>query len=141
MTMIAGNSTVYQPPRGRKVKFTPAVLEQVKQWVEAGFNRNEIAQQLGTSVGSLQVTCSRLGIRLRRPRQGRRVQQSLATAPSLATYSINGHPLSLTREEETKLALEAAMRGIKLGDLLQQIVLTAIEQHLVTVNGVKDGGS
>jgi hypothetical protein len=127
-------SMLVNETRGRKVKFTPAVLEQVKQWVQEGFNRHEIAQRLGTSAGSLQVTCSRLGIRLRRPRQGRRVEQ----LPSLATYSINGHPLLLTREDETKLAIEAAIRGIKLGDLLQQIVLTAIEQH---VNGAKDGGS
>jgi hypothetical protein len=35
--------------------------------VERGKSREEIAELIGVTVGSLQVTCSRLGIRLRRP--------------------------------------------------------------------------
>ena len=54
------------PARGRRVKFTPQVIEQVKQFVAAGISRDEIANRIGVTVGSLQVTCSRLGISLRR---------------------------------------------------------------------------
>lgn len=145
MTMLA-NGTSFQPSkgRGRSVKFTPEVLEQVRRWVAEGVNRVEIAKRVGSSVGSLQVTCSRLGIRLRRKTafalsQARRVKRS----PSLATYSINGHPLLLTREDETNLAVEAAMRGIGMGDLLRELVLTALKNNLVTkiIDGEKDGFS
>jgi hypothetical protein len=54
------------PVRGRRIKFTPQVIEQIKEFVAAGTSRDEIANRLGVTVGSLQVTCSRLGISLRR---------------------------------------------------------------------------
>ena len=53
--------------RGRQVKFTPERIEQIKNLVERGKRREEIAELIGVTVGSLQVTCSRLGISLRRP--------------------------------------------------------------------------
>src|SRR5262249_33579801 len=37
-----------------------------KEFVAEGISRDEIATRLGVTVGSLQVTCSRLGISLRR---------------------------------------------------------------------------
>ena len=49
------------------VKFTPERIEQIKNLVERGKRREEIAELIGVTVGSLQVTCSRLGISLRRP--------------------------------------------------------------------------
>ena len=52
--------------RGRRIKFTPQVIEQIKEFVAAGISRDEIANRIGVTVGSLQVTCSRLGISLRR---------------------------------------------------------------------------
>ena len=52
--------------RGRRVKFTPEATEKIKELVAQGASREEIASLLGVTVGSLQVTCSRLGIRLRR---------------------------------------------------------------------------
>jgi hypothetical protein len=54
------------PVRGRRIKFTPKVIEQIKESVAAGISRDEIANRVGVTVGSLQVTCSRLGISLRR---------------------------------------------------------------------------
>jgi hypothetical protein len=54
--------------RGRQLKFTPERIEQIKNLVERGKSRGEIAELLGVTVGSLQVTCSRLGISLRQPR-------------------------------------------------------------------------
>jgi hypothetical protein len=64
----AAMTTAYvsSPPRGRPVKFTPEVIESIKKLVAQGINRHEIANRLGVTVGSLQVTCSRLGISLRR---------------------------------------------------------------------------
>src|SRR5262245_53005405 len=54
--------------RGKPTKFTPERLQQIINLVERGMSRDEIANILGVTVASLQVTCSRLGISLRRPK-------------------------------------------------------------------------
>jgi hypothetical protein len=54
------------PARGRRVKFTPQVIEKIQEFLAQGTSREEIANRVGVTVGSLQVTCSRLGISLRR---------------------------------------------------------------------------
>ena len=60
-------TTASPPARGRRaVKFTPQAIEKIKEFVAEGISRDEIANRLGVTVGSLQVTCSRLGISLRR---------------------------------------------------------------------------
>ena len=51
---------------GRTLKFTPQAIEKIKELVAQGVSREEIAKLLDVTVGSLQVTCSRLGISLRR---------------------------------------------------------------------------
>jgi hypothetical protein len=66
MTQIAEFGTP-TPSRGRQIKFTPERIQQIKNLVERGKSREEIAELIGVTVGSLQVTCSRLGISLRRP--------------------------------------------------------------------------
>ena len=53
-------------PAGRPTKFTPERIEQIRNLVERGKSREEIAEIIGVTVGSLQVTCSKLGISLRR---------------------------------------------------------------------------
>src|SRR4029450_13445299 len=53
---------------GKQLKFTPERIQQIKNLVERGNSRGEIADLVGVTVGSLQVTCSRLGISLRQPR-------------------------------------------------------------------------
>ena len=64
-TMTVTNAS--PPARGRRaVKFTPQAIEKIKEFVAEGISRDEIATRLGVTVGSLQVTCSRLGISLRR---------------------------------------------------------------------------
>jgi hypothetical protein len=57
---------------GRKgaTKFTPQAVQKIKELVAQGVSRDEIANQLDVTVGSLQVTCSRLGISLRRNQNG-----------------------------------------------------------------------
>jgi hypothetical protein len=54
------------PARGRRVKFTPQVIEKIQEFLAQGISRDEIANRVGVTVGSLQVTCSRKGISLRR---------------------------------------------------------------------------
>ena len=62
MTMTNASSTV----RGRRFKFTPQAIENIKNFVAEGISRDEIANRLGVTVASLQVTCSRIGVSLRR---------------------------------------------------------------------------
>ena len=54
--------------RGRPTKFTPERLQQIRNLVERGESREGIAEILDVTIGSLQVTCSRLGLSLRRPK-------------------------------------------------------------------------
>jgi hypothetical protein len=53
--------------RGRPLKFTPERIAQISNLVERGKSRDEIAEMIGVTTGTLQVTCSKLGISLRRP--------------------------------------------------------------------------
>jgi hypothetical protein len=57
-----------RPRVGRAYKFTPQAIEKIKEMVAQGLSREEIAQRLDVTVGSLQATCSRLGVSLRRSR-------------------------------------------------------------------------
>ena len=57
----------YVLARGRQKKFTPERIQQIKNLVKQGTSREQIAELIGVTVGSLQVTCSRLGVSLRRP--------------------------------------------------------------------------
>ena len=52
-------------------KFTREKVGQIRNLVENGKSRQEIAELIGVTVGSLQVTCSKLGISLRQ--RGRRM--------------------------------------------------------------------
>jgi hypothetical protein len=53
--------------RGRQTKFTPERIRQITNLVERGKSRDEIAEIIGVTPATLQVTCSRLKISLRRP--------------------------------------------------------------------------
>jgi hypothetical protein len=52
--------------RGRPTRFTPERIQQIKNLVERGKSREDIAELVGVTVGSLAVACSKLGISLRR---------------------------------------------------------------------------
>jgi Helix-turn-helix domain of resolvase len=71
MTQLAEPAT-HVLTRGRQKKFTPERIQQIKNLVERGTSREQIAELIGVTVGSLQVTCSRLGVSLRRPNVLRR---------------------------------------------------------------------
>jgi hypothetical protein len=53
--------------RGRPTKFTPERIQQICNLVERGKHRDEIAEIIGVTTGTLQVACSKLGVSLRRP--------------------------------------------------------------------------
>ena len=68
-------------PAGRPTKFTPERIQQIRNLVERGKSREEIAEIIGVTVGSLQVTCSKLGISLRRLNTGTGLLRQQCTSP------------------------------------------------------------
>jgi hypothetical protein len=104
MTQIA-ELTAQVLVRGRQTKFTPERIQQIKNLVERGKSREEIAELIGVTLGSLQVTCSRLGVSLRRPTFNtgtgllRRSEPGPnGTATHCPSGSSNSGPLQLTKE-------------------------------------------
>src|SRR6516165_5670592 len=142
------------PARGRHVKFTPQVIKNIKDFLKEGISRDEIANRLGVTVGSLQVTCSRLGISLRRiilPKGSRRhvriahvgeqkeVSQPEACATPVAKFAITMRyrgkeqttdiPLSSATIEV--LALEATWRDLAISELIGQSLVAAINKDMI----------
>src|SRR4051812_40843387 len=93
--------------RRRSIKFTPERLQQIINLVERGKSREEIADIIGVTANSLQVTCSRLGISLRRPKINNEVcfeqkRKPLCENVSLTHHSSDHHghvPLQPTEEQ------------------------------------------
>ena len=122
----------------REVKFTPERIEQIKNLVERGKRREEIAELFGVTVGSLQVTCSRLGISLRRPRPkpAPTPPSKPAKAADVARFAISVRylgeerttELPLTQDMITQLAVEAAFRGVSIGDLIGDLIMEMLRR-------------
>ena len=81
------------PSRGRPIKFTRGRIQQITNLVERGKSPEEIAELIEVTINSLQVTCSRLGISLRRPKldngirslpRGKPVPSNGRTTPDLS---------------------------------------------------------
>ena len=129
---------IVQLGSGRQVKFTPERIEHIKNLVERGKRREEIAELIGVSVGSLQVTCSRLGISLRRPRL-----KPVPTPPSkpakaaaVPRFAISMRhqgeeqttELPLTQDMISQLAVEAAFRGVPICDLIGDLIMEMLRR-------------
>jgi hypothetical protein len=81
----------------RQTKFTPEKVQLIRNLVECGKSRQEIAELIGVTVGSLQVTCSRLAISLRRG--GCRLGNGIA-APNQSCSANNLQPkIGLSRQD------------------------------------------
>jgi hypothetical protein len=124
--------------RGRQVKFTPERIEQIKNLVEHGKRREEIAELIGVTVGSLQVTCSRLGISLRQPRLKPSPTPPFksAKAADVARFAISMRYRGEERTTElpitqviTQLAVEAAFRGVPICDLIGDLIMGTLQAH------------
>ena len=133
--------------RGRQIKFTPERIEQIKNLVERGKSREEIAELIGVTLGSLQVTCSRLGISLRRPLINNGVRPRLKPVPTppskpakaaeVARFTITMRyrgeerttELPLTDNLIRQLAVEAAFRGVPIGYLIGDLIVGTLQAH------------
>ena len=137
----------------RASKFTSQAIEKIKEMVAQGVNREEIAQLLDVTVGSLQVTCSRLGISLRRPRMRyslyERLKLHLPDAGSKVELAEKARPkgkvaitmqqgdvlrtidVPLSNKAIGELALLASLREVGLVELIAQVLSGAIDKGLV----------
>ena len=143
--------------RGRPVKFTPERIQQIKNLVERSKSREEIAELIGVTVDSLQVTCSRLGVSLRRPtfnsglvslrRNEPRLDQvhtprsgplgKPANEAGAASFAIKMQyrgeervtELPLTQDMITQLAVEAAFRSVPICDLIGHLIMECCNRH------------
>jgi hypothetical protein len=178
--------------RGRPLKFTPERIEQISNLVERGKSRDEIAEMIGVTTGTLQVTCSKLGISLRRPifdlgtgllprqqpprhtngspnrsssqqeMEGQRARgpRPASEAPRRGEAQVGAPPasgwhrklndggpavfalrmqykgqeqstgLSLDEEMIGQLAIEAEIRGMRIGELLAALILEVVKKNL-----------
>jgi hypothetical protein len=136
--------------KGRQpTKFTPDNIARVKDWVAKGVGRGEIANRLEVTVGSLQVTCSKLGISLRRKSNGTisphsEIQRSIEHAPE-GTHSAQAKFTLLLKAQNrqvafdlplhegllAQLALEASVRGQSVVDLIGTILSQVVRKDLV----------
>ena len=123
-------------------KFTPERIRQIKDLVARGEPRERIAAIIGVTVGTLQVTCSRLGISLRRPRVkllSRKRANGTETTVGGARFTIDmkykgqehSTKLPFTPEVIRHLALEASFRDQEIGELAKDILVSVFEKELV----------
>jgi hypothetical protein len=131
------------PARRRRVKFTPQAIEDIKKFVAQGISRDEIANRLGVTVGSLQVTCSRLGISLRRSNGSRHsapgslgiahvrepVPQFAITMRHQGEEKTTDIPLPSSAIE--MLAIEAMSRDLAIAGLIGQALVAAINKDMI----------
>jgi hypothetical protein len=151
MTMLQENDAT----RGRRRKFTPDNIQKIKNWVAEGIQREEIAILLDVTVGSLQVTCSRLRISLRAPKMFER-RKAVVSRPYISDHPpMMGHvgpkpeqprfqvvvernglvqyasDVRFKGLDITHLGLEAAAQNLGMGQLLTQAVTTAIKKNMI----------
>jgi hypothetical protein len=134
-------------------KFTHENIARIKDWLAQGVGREEIASRLSVTVGSLQVTCSRLGISLRRKplakangpikplggiqRSLEHSRQSDDAARAKFTLLIQtqdgqaAFDLPLNRNLIEQLTLEASVRGQTTADLIGRIARQVMAQKLL----------
>jgi hypothetical protein len=125
----------------RRKKFTADNIARIKDWVAQGVDRDEIANRLEVSVGSLQVTCSRLGISLRKSANAaikpRIVPEGVHPSPAKFVLLLKAQnrevafDLRLHAGLIEELALEASVRGQSVADLIGTILSQVVRKDLV----------
>jgi hypothetical protein len=132
-------------PRGRRTKLTPQRIEQIKELIASGVTCEDIAATVGVTVGTLKVSCSRLGISLRRPRptngngwaRSKVFTRMTTSCGAKFTVIVRYHgeeratELPLTASMIGRLALEAVSRGLTISDLASELVATVAKRGLV----------
>jgi Helix-turn-helix domain of resolvase len=98
---------------GRPLKFTPERIQQIRNLLERGKSREEIAEILEVTVNSLAVTCSKLGISLRRVRPNMLAPSTPPTPPTDTATNGNGAKPTNGPRANASLAIVFSYRGQK----------------------------
>jgi hypothetical protein len=152
------NESQLMAANGRSIKFTPERFEQIRNLVERGMSREQIAETIGVTVGSLQVTCSRHGVSLKRPKPNNGVahaprsrndtpaQNGVAHAPRSrndtpaqdrrAQLALQLRYRSIDRVVELSLpegvlawlVIEAHFRNVSISDLTAKLIVAGLER-------------
>jgi hypothetical protein len=129
---------------GEAVSLRQSESSRSKDLLARGETCERIAAIIGVSVGTLKVTCSRLGISLRRPRvkllpsRTTGAARTVGAAGDIATFSISmkykgqerNTALPLTSNMISQLALEASFRDQKIGELAKDLVESVMRNGL-----------
>ena len=136
--------------RPRK-KFTPANVQKIKDFVAQGMGREDIARSLDVTLGSLQVTCSRLGISLRSRDSAGVYRRAFVSNGRVYAGHLQGEPnsrakfqlvlqshgmeqttdLPFTTSDIGRLGVEAAAQDLGLTDLMSQVLTQALKKGLI----------
>ena len=142
------------PPPGEAGNLPQKLSIRLRSWWHKGLAETRLLNRFGVTVGSLQVTCSRLGISLRRrdasgPGGPRTVRPPyLPSHPPIAgqRHTGTGFQIALTLERNgtrrttelplttsaiVQLKLEADMRNLSMGQLLAEVASMAIKKGMI----------
>jgi hypothetical protein len=111
---VAAQPLAYRRP----TKFTPTNIRQIHNLLERGKSKDEIAEIIDVTPATLQVTCSKLGISLRRPDPGDASVLPRVQPPPMARAAAHDQNRDLpvvqepgpAREEGSKEPMNAAGR-------------------------------
>jgi hypothetical protein len=129
MTMLASSRV-----NGLPIKFTPERVEQVKNLVERGKTREEIAEILEVTPNSLAVTCSRLDISLRyrarrKASKARAVKSPLPFRFALVVhYKGRQSLLKLPAQAIDYLVAQAAANDRSVGAVITNMITNSISK-------------
>ena len=141
------SETLENAMTGRSIKFTPERVAQIRNLLERGMSREQIAETIGSTVGSLQVTCSRLGISLRIPKGpvpmmmiepgkgngNSKPEISIKSVTLTLVISFNGRTkaveLPLSEREINHIAIQAAFRSISVAALIAEIITKTTDEQ------------
>jgi len=108
------SATIQPPAHRRQSKFTPANIRQIVNLLERGKTKDEIAEIIGVTPATLQVTCSKLGISLRRPSidaSSRILRSRCQNEGGLHLQELpQVEPLAAAHNEQTKTSKESEPR-------------------------------
>ena len=131
--------------RLRPTKFTPERIQQIRDLIARGVSCEDIAAVVGVTVGTLKVTCSKLGVSLRRPKwrsgNGLLPLRAVTCVPgaNTATFTVVVRHYGEERRTEVpltpamigKLALEASSRDTTICELARDLVLDVARKQLI----------
>jgi len=141
---INGSTEPLTAINGRPIKFTPERLQQIRNLVERGMSREQIAETIGVTLGSLQVTCSRMGISLRRPhcvaaaaprseapKEAKPVERGAKLAVRMQ-YQGRERAIELPLSQDLlgALALEAHFSNLSIGEMAVKLITAAIKADM-----------